>query len=323
MDRETALEIYQGTVSERITRFQETIGAYVLEYAEELEAMVRSAADLLGEQMKKQGKESVCFLYFSILKADLLNRKYRLMLHGLDARWYLDEEPVEVYVDAKDLLSPLDKLWNDLAEAGQGYGGAVNSYDIQNMIFDQMPIFDCAVSQVLRYRLREWEKKGIFGNMTLPPSWILKWGQYRDQTEMLLRTDRAEKEEGFWSEEIARAKRKPDQMMFGYWYRGTYQDSSLEDLDLRFITFEEAGIKKVNFQNCNMEGSRFIRCTLTDCTFEGCSLWGADFRGCRFEHTSFDRAELTAAVFPAESVPFLGISAEQLQVIGLDRGEEA
>ena len=53
------------------------------------------------------------------------------------------------------------------------------------------------------------------------------------------------------------------------------------------------------------------------------SLCGADFGGCRFERTSFDGAELAAAVFPAESVPFLGISAEQLQVIGLAREEEA
>ncbi|MDE7271757.1 MAG: pentapeptide repeat-containing protein [Lachnospiraceae bacterium] len=322
MDRETALRDYQEAVSGRITEFQNTIGVYILEYAEPLEGIVRSAMNLMGEQMKKQGKESVSFLYFSFLKVDLLERKYRLMLHGLDTQWYLDEDPVEVYVDAGDLLHPLDALWNDLAEAGQGYGGAVNSYDIQNMVFDQMPVLDCAVSQVLRYRLREWEKKGIFESVVLSPSWLLKWGQYRDQTEMLIRTERVEKEEGVWNEELARARRKPDQMVFSYWYKGTYQDSSPRDLDMRFITFEESSIKKVDFQNCNMEGSRFVRCTLTDCTFEGCNLWGADFRGCRFEHTSFDGAELTAAVFPAESVPFLGISAEQLQVIGLDRGEE-
>ena len=57
--------------------------------------------------------------------------------------------------------------------------------------------------------------------------------------------------------------------------------------------------------------------------FEGCNLWGADFRECTFEQTSFAGAELTAAVFPAESVPFLEISAEQLQVIRLDREEES
>ncbi len=75
----------------------------------------------------------------------------------------------------------------------------------------------------------------------------------------------------------------------------------------------------MNFKDCNLEGSRFVRCTFSDCMFPACNLCGADFGGCRFERTSFDGAELAAAVFPAESVPFLGISAEQLQVIGLTR----
>lgn len=321
MDRETALRGYQEAVSGRIREFQEAAGAYVLERAETLEDMIRTGADLLGEQMKKKGKESVSFLYFSLLKADLCARKHRLLAYGLDARWYLDEEPAEVYVDAGDLPDLLYCLWDDLTEAAQGYGGAVNSYDIQNLVFDQAPVLDCAVCQVLRYRLREWEKKGILENIALTPSWLLKWGQYRDQTEVLVRTERVEKEEGSWKEELARTRRKPDQLVSSYWYRCTCRDSSPRDLDMRFITFEESSLSHVDFRNCNMEGSRFTGCTLTDCTFEGCSLWGADFRGSRFERTSFEGADLTAAVFPAGSVPFLGISAEQLQVIGLDRGE--
>lgn len=319
MDRETALHNYQEAVSGRITEFRHNITEYVLERAEAMEDMVRTGMDLLGEQMKKQGKEYVCFMYFSFLKADLVSRKYRLLLHGLDMRWYLDENPAEVYVDSGDLFNPLEELWNDLKNAGQGYGGAVNSYDIQNIVFDQLSVFDSVISQILRYRLREWETKGIFDNVVRSPYWLLKWGQYRDQTEILVQTDRVEKAENVWNEELAKARHKPDKMVFSYWYRGTCEGSEPKDLDLRFITFEESAIKNVDFKNCNMEGSRFMKCTLTDCTFAGCNLWGADFRGCSFEHTSFDGAELTAAVFPAESVPFLGISAEQLQVIGLDR----
>ena len=62
MDRETALQTYQNNVSERIKEFQSHIGDYILERAEALEAMVKTAMDLLGEQMKKQGKEYVCYI---------------------------------------------------------------------------------------------------------------------------------------------------------------------------------------------------------------------------------------------------------------------
>lgn len=319
MDRETALQTYQDNVSERIKEFQSHIGDYILERAEALEAMVKTAMDLLGEQMKKQGKEYICFMYFSFLKADLINKNFRFMLQGLDMQWYLDEEPAQVYVDAGDLFEPLMELWSDLKDAGEGFGGAVNCYDIQNIIFDQLPYYDTTVSYILRYRLREWETKGILSNVVLSPYWLLKWGQYRDQTEYLIQTDRTEKEEVVWYSELAKAKHKPDKMIFSYWYKGTYEENELKELDLRFITFEKSTIKNIKFQDCNMEGSRFIKCSFTDCTFAGCNLCGADFRGCSFEHTSFDKAELTAATFPERSVPFLSISVEQLQVIRIDR----
>lgn len=112
-------------------------------------------------------------------------------------------------------------------------------------------------------------------------------------------------------------------MVFSYWYKGTYADRTIRDMDMRFITFEESTVTKHCISELQSGRSRFPGTRLTGCSFEGCNLWGADFRECTFEQTSFAGAELTAAVFPAESVPFLEISAEQLQVIRLDREEES
>ncbi len=110
MDRETALHNYKEAVAEKISTFHSRMGDYVLEHAEDWEALVEKAMKLLGKQMAKQEKEYVCFMYFSLLKTDFINRNYRMQLHGLDISWYMDEEPAEVYVDAKELLIPLDEL---------------------------------------------------------------------------------------------------------------------------------------------------------------------------------------------------------------------
>lgn len=321
MDRETALQNYKEAVSKKISAFRSRMGDYVMEYAENLEALVERAMKLLGEQMEKQEKEYVCFMYFSFLKTDLLNRNYRLQLHGLDISWYLDNEPVEVYVDAKELFTPLDELWDELTRAAQGYGVFVNEYDIRNLLFEELHVIDYMICQILRYRLRDWEKKGIFDSVTRSPYWVLRWGEYRDLTEILVQTDRVEKEPGIWKSELLKAARKPENMVFSYWYKGTYENRTIKDMDLRFITFEGSLLQNIKFQNCNLEGSRFPGSQLVGCSFEGCNLWGADLRECTFEETSFAGAELTAATFPAESVPFLEISAEQLQVIRLDREE--
>ena len=56
------------------------------------------------------------------------------MLHGLNMQWYLDEDSVEVYVDAGDLFAPLIDLQNALTEDSQGYGGAINRYDIEHLL---------------------------------------------------------------------------------------------------------------------------------------------------------------------------------------------
>lgn len=322
MEREVALQSYREAVSEKIAAFRSRMEDYIVKHAEDLETLVCKALQLLGEQMEKQGKEYVCFLYFSTLKADLIVRNYRIQLLGLDMSWYVDSEPAEVYVDAGELYTLFDMLWDELILENKGYGISVNDYDVRNLLFDELAVIDNMISQILRYRLRDWEKKGIFEPVVRSPYWVLRWGEYRDRSEILIQTDRVEKGPAIWKSELSKAACEPGNMVFSYWYKGTYKNRIIKDMDLRFITFEECILRDLVFQDCNMEGSRFPKSKLAGCSFDGCNLWGADFKECTFEQTSFEGAELTAAVFPADSVPFLEISAEQLQVIRLDREEE-
>lgn len=323
MERETALQSYHDAVAEKIEAFRSSMGKHLMEHSDYLENMVKSGMDLLGEQMIKQKKEYVCFLYFSVLKTDLIARKYRVFLHGMDMRWYLDDEPAEAYMDAKELFEPFDRLWNVLEEENNGYGGMVSNYDIQNLLFEELPLMDSTICQILRYRLRDWEKNGTFDKVIRSPYWLLKWGEYRDRSEFLLQTDRVEKPDSAWKNELKKAAHDPEKMVFSYWYKGKYQGKNPQNLDMRFITFEECTLQDLKFENCNMEGSRFPKSKIVGCRFNGCNLSGADFRGCSFENTSFAGAELTSAVLPAESIPFLEISAEQLQVIQIYREEQA
>ncbi len=323
MEREAALQSYREAVSEKIAEFRNNMEQHVIAHAEYLENLVKSGMALLGEQMKKQEKEYVCFLYISVLKSDLIERKYRIFCHGLDMRWYLDDEPAEAYADAQELFEPFDRLRSALEEANSGYGGNVTVYDIQNMLFEELPLIDNMVCQILRYRLRDWEEKGIFDKVARSPYWLLKWGEYRDRSEFLVQTDRVEKADSAWREELKKAAHDPEKLIFSYWYKGKCQGKDARNLDMRFTTFEECIVQDIKFDHCNMEGSRFPKSKISGCSFGGCNLSGADFRDCSFENTSFAGAELLSAIIPAESIPFLEISAEQLQVIYIHRGEQA
>lgn len=64
MDRETALQNYREAVSGKIAAFRSHMGDFVLEHAEDWEAVVEKAMKLLGEQMEKQGKSMYVLCIF-------------------------------------------------------------------------------------------------------------------------------------------------------------------------------------------------------------------------------------------------------------------
>lgn len=322
MERDAVMLTYREEITEILVQYRECMGWHLLEQSAFLEEQIRVALGVLGERMEQQEKEYVSFLYISVLKVDVIHRNYRFLLQAMNHLWYLDEEIIEVYIDAGDLFEPFDEVWDQLIEISRKFLGVVNRYDIQTIMFEELKQVDHMIAQALRYRLRNWEEKGIFSDVTLAPYWLLKWGDYRDQSEFVLQTDRVAKDKDAWKQEVKKALRDPEALVFSYWYQDEYKGSRFENTNMKFIVFEEAKLSDVVFQYCDMEGSRFTRCHVSACSFEHCNLWGADFRGCTFEQVSFAGSELTGAVLPAESIPFLNLEPEQLQVVLLKREEK-
>lgn len=321
MDREHVMSEFKQEIATTLQDYRNHITSHILERSEQLEFWVKAAMNELGTKMEIQEKEYVSFLYISTLKMDLIQRNYRFLIQAMNIRWYFDEEPLEVYFSARDLFEPLEQLWDKLNQKSRDCQGLVNKYDVQHIIFDELAFIDALISRILRYRLRNWEEKGIFSNVTRSPYWFLKWGEYRDQSEFIIHTDREEKDGSVWRGELKKALHKPETMVFSYWYRGEYEDSSMSELDMRFMVFEDSKLRRMEFRRCNLEGIRLSNCTLTDCSFEDCNLYGADFTKCTFERVSFHNADLAEALFPAFSVPFLHLTPEQLQTIQLAKEE--
>ncbi len=321
MEREKAWSKFQEAASGKLQIYREQMRDHLLEKAGQLEEAIKEAMGQLGRQMEESGKEYVSFFYISLLKTDLIQRNYRFYLHAMNQQWYLDDEPLEIYIEALEFLKPLDVLWEELKEESKAYQGWINQYDIWHILFDELKAMDASIAQILRYRFRDWEKKEIFAGITLSPYWFLKWGEYRDQTEFILNTDRIPKENDIWKEELRKAKHKSETLVFSYWYQGDYKKDKLETLDMRFSVFEECSLENLVFHHCNMEGSRFTGSKLSGCDFEGSNLMGADFSDCILEQVSFQDAQLEGALFPAEKVPFLNLDSDQIQVILLKREE--
>lgn len=319
MERDDLIHKYHGDITDILEQYRVQMGNHLLEQADFLEEQVGRGIKALGERMKLQKKEYVSFLYISVPRVDLIQRKYQFQLHAMNYLWYLDDESIEVYFESGNLFDPFNEVWDKLNEISRDYLGFVNCYDVQNIMFKELNFINHTISHILRYRLRDWEKKGIFTGVTLAPYWLLKWGDDRGEAEFILQTDRTVREKGTWKKEVKKARHNPETMAFSYWYQDEYKGSRLEEINMKFIVFEETKLSDMVFYQCDMEGSRFTRTHLHHCSFENCNLWGADFTGSSFEHVSFEGAVLNGAVFPAESIPFLNLEPGQLQVIYLHR----
>ncbi len=322
MNRKEAWERYQEEIKGTLQTYREEMGRHLSGQTEELEQIVADAVDRLREPVLKQRKAPLCYVHFSFLRVDLIRRDYRLLAQGMDERWYLDTEPAETAAKTGQILVPLDQLWDSLTEQSRKYAGYVNAYDICHLIFEEKERIDRSIACLLRWRLRDWKERGLFAGIPFSREWILKWGEYWGDSEMLLHVDWRSKGIDAWKEAVRTAGHKADILVFGFWHKEELERTELKELDLRFSVFDKCSLKGISFDCCNLEGSRFPGSRFEGCSFHGCCLTGADFSGCAFENTSFKGAELTGAIFPAESIPFLHLDPRQLQKVTLKQGDE-
>lgn len=92
---------------------------------------------------------------------------------------------------------------------------------------------------------------------------------------------------------------------------------TFENCDLIGCNFNYSDSIQVEFINCNIENSSFYKSSFYNVKFINCNLKGNNFIDSTFEKIHFEESDLTEAVFNEEIIPFLHISAEQLQDINI------
>ena len=218
MIRKEAWERYQEEINGTIQAYREEMGKHLSGRAKELEGIVADAVDRLREPILKQRKTPLCYVHFSFLRVDLIRRDYRLLAQGMDERWYLDTEPAEAAAKTGELFAPFDRLWDSLTEQSRKYAGYVNAYDIRSLIFEEKERIDRSIACLLRWGLRDWKERGLFAGIPFSRDWILKWGEYWGDSEMLLHVDWRSKGMDAWKEAVRTAGHKKDALVCGCWY---------------------------------------------------------------------------------------------------------
>lgn len=366
MNREESLEKFKKKVVKALAEESKAVFEKNFKDNEEKvkELIIKKMKNLTKkakESKEEKDENKISVFQFELLRINIINESYRIMLHGYNSNWYLDPKPVYEEIDLIFLFEPFISLKEKLSKEKRIYMGKVNDYDIEKIIFELVVKCYKDMSKIVRnwfWNLdeEEWMQESSIGDF-----YVVKWSEYQGKSETLFAMDNKEKN----IKDLLKLKEQPEEKLpfvYTVWKNSILEDGNLEKQNMLFINFKGSTLKNIDFSECNIVRGQFKdtelkRCILTKCNLMGTSFenskiedsnfssgdcTGADFSktelryvdfsnsklknsnfiNAKFKNVSFEGADLEDAVFSAKDIPFINLTSEQLQTIYIDGGEE-
>lgn len=256
-----------------------------------------TAFEEIGKQAGEQEKDNCMYFLFSLQRCDLLRRKAIVRLDVTGMEWYLDEKPLSAAFDITFLFQNYfdwqEKLLLDMRE----YMGKVNKYDVSALVQDEIMVSNQLITHILRFAFRNLEQQEVFKSIKKLPFWIIRWGEYKDNSEIVMQVKRDTRGQETWEDRLKEYEENPNALIADYWYRENLTKGDCREKNMYFIVFEECSLKEIDFSKADLSGARFIRCRIEDCNFTETILHQTDFEDCTFSGNDLGGASLCQATF--------------------------
>lgn len=300
MTRKEAWEEFKTAHMEEQNRLKQEFWENLNERLGELMSCIYAAFEEAARQIELQEKENCMYFLFALQRCDLCQGKALVRLDVLDMEWYLDEAPVTVCFDItflfREYMEWREKLLTDIRE----YMGKINRYDIDNLIQDEIMVCNQLITHILRFAFRNLEQQQDFAGIPKLPLWIIRWGEYRDYSEIVMQVNRSIRDQEAWEDRIRHYEVNSGAFMAEYWYRGNLTSGDCSRKKMCFMVFEECSLSNIDFQRADLSGARFIRCRIENCDFSRATLHQADFEDCDLLENNFEGAHMSQATFSRE-----------------------
>lgn len=283
--REELRQAFQNNLQERLDGFMQCIFA---------------AFEEIGKQAEEQQKEDSMYFLYSLLRCDLLAGKAVVRLDVTNMEWYLDEAPMSVSFDITFLFQEYFSWQEELLLDMRTYMGKVNKYDVSALVQDEIMSCNQLVAHILRFAFRSLEQQEAFHRIKKLPFWVIRWGEYKDYSEIVMQVKRDTRGQESWEDRLRQYEENPEVLAADYWYRENLTGSDCQGKNISFTVFEECALKGIDFGNADLTGARFLRCRIEECSFAGAVLRQADFEDCTFGGNDFGSADLNQAAFSLE-----------------------
>lgn len=312
MNREQELEAFIEKAKPIISRSSEEIFASLVKYQEEWESKCLEALSTISHKILEEEKLIISYLQFSLLRIDLWNEKrYHIVLTAYDPSWFLDEEALEVSFELSDWFQERVSGWDTLYEEIRESMGKVTRYDVDHFVMEELMKDMPVITLFLRFLLKDIEEKEWFQEIPKSHIFQIRFGEYHDKSELLLRIDHSEKTQKQWDKEVRLAAVVKDQLVYSGWYQITIKQSSAENLQMHYIRFEDCELNHVSFAGSILYGAKFIHCRLNQVDFSNANLSFVDFTDSILDEVCFEGADMTNVVVSEEMISHLVLSKEQ------------
>ena len=366
MNREESLEEFKEKVVKALG--QESIAAFEENFKnneEKVKAMIikgmKSLISKAKEIKEEDNKNKIAVFQFELIRINIVNESYKILIHGYNSSWYLDPKPIYEEIDLSFLFEPFIKLKEKLIKEKRIYMGKVNNYDIQKLIFELVVKCYMDMSKVIRNWFWNLDEEEWMKESSIEDFYTVKWSEYQGKSEILFAMDNKEKN----IKELLELKKQPEEKLpfiYTVWKNSILEDGDLAKQNMLFINFKGSKLKNLDFaesdiirgqfkdtevkrctlKKCNLIGTSFENSKIEDsdfssgdCTgvdfskselryvdFSNANLKNSNFINAKFKSVSFEGADLEDAIFSSKDIPFINLTSEQLQTIYIDGGEE-
>lgn len=333
MNRKESLEKFKIDHQEESQILIQEFWSRLNEHTEEILTRIYAAFEDICRQAEETEKTHVTYFNFSLMRCDLLKKRAIIRLDAMSVEWYLDDAPLTSSFDLDFLFEPFFRREERLLLDMRPYRGKVNSYDVTHMIQDEIFVCNQLITHLLRFSLRNIETFEAFTGIPKLLFWSIRWGEYKDYTEIALQVNREEQSPERWQEKLKDLEaEKSERQAAAAAVPATSQDGKEETVPSTEVaadsaenqTAEEAAMSDSQdvdeeaaadspapqsetslafgyWYNIPLEGGDLSGKALYFTTFEGCTLNGIDFSnadlsGARFLNCRIEDCEFSGAV---------------------------
>ncbi len=300
MTRAEAWEKFQADHQKRQEELRQVFWDNLQERLGGLMECIYAAFEEIGKQAEEQKKEDCMYFLYSLQRCDLLRGKAVVRLDVSNMEWYLDETPLSASFDITFLFQEHFAWQEELLLDMREYMGKVNKYDVDALVQDEIMLCSQLITHILRFAFRSLEQQEVFSSIKKLPFWVIRWGEYKDYSEIVIQVKRDTRGQEVWEDRLKQYEENPEILTADYWYRENLTKGDCQGKNLFFIVFEECQLKGIDFSRADLSGARFIRCRIEECSFADANLHQADFEDCQFFENEFKNAGLVQATFSEE-----------------------